>query len=137
MAARTPWPAWWPADGNGTLAIPPGPETRAAALAFNNMADEVQQLLLSLNESEATFRRLFEDAHDPVMLVQKGRIIACNLAALMQLGFHSRQELLNHTFADISPRFQPDGRFSSEKAAEIMVATEQVGHQRFDACAVQ
>jgi diguanylate cyclase (GGDEF)-like protein/PAS domain S-box-containing protein len=96
------------------------------------MADEVQQLLLSLNESEATFRRLFEDAHDPVMLVQKGRIIACNLAALMQLGFHSRQELLNHTFADISPRFQPDGRFSSEKAAEIMVATEQVGHQRFD-----
>jgi len=108
------------------------PETRAAALAFNNMADEVQQLLLSLNESEATFRRLFEDAHDPVMLVQKGRIIACNLAALMQLGFHSRQELLNHTFADISPRFQPDGRFSSEKAAEIMVATEQVGHQRFD-----
>ena len=108
------------------------PEARAAAHAFNNMAGEVQKLLLSLNESEATFRRLFEDAHDPVMLIKKGRIIACNLAALMQLGFSSRQELLNHTFPDISPRFQPDGRFSSEKAAEIMAATEQVGHQRFD-----
>ncbi|HPH12634.1 MAG TPA: EAL domain-containing protein [Burkholderiaceae bacterium] len=108
------------------------PETRAAAHAFNNMADELQKLLQSLNESEATFRRLFEDAHDPVMLIKKGRIIACNLAALMQLGFSSRQQLLNHTFQDISPRFQPDGRFSSEKAAEIMATTEQVGHQRFD-----
>ncbi|MFM2275495.1 MAG: hypothetical protein RL211_1367 [Pseudomonadota bacterium] len=108
------------------------PEARAVAIAFNSMADEVQQLLLSLNESEVTFRRLFEDAHDPVLLIQDGRIVACNLAALMQLGFHSRQELLNLTFAGISPRFQPDGRFSSEKAAEIMVTTENKGHQRFD-----
>ncbi len=108
------------------------PETRSAAHAFNRMADEVQQVVLSLNESEATFRRLFEDAHDPVLLIQKGRVIACNLAALMQLGFHSRQELLNQTMTDISPRFQPDGRFSSEKVAEIIAKTEKLGHQRFE-----
>ena len=46
------------------------PEFRAVASAFNAMGDELGRLLQSLQDSEAKSRALFENAHDPMLLVQ-------------------------------------------------------------------
>jgi len=86
----------------------------------------------ALRESEDAFRHLFEDSKDPILLIKEGRFIDCNAAALTQLGYHSRSELINYKPDEISPDYQPDGRSSEEKAAEMIAAALQVGYHRFE-----
>jgi len=70
-------------------------------------------------ESEETFRRLFEDTLDPVLIMQDRRFINCNQAALDLLGM-TREQLINLTPADISPEYQPNGQRSDEKSEELL-----------------
>ena len=85
-----------------------------------------------LKESEAVFRRLFEDANDPILLLKDGRFTDCNVAALRLLGYDSKPKFLDQSPSDISPVRQPDGRLSEEKAAEMIESALRVGCQRFE-----
>jgi PAS domain S-box-containing protein len=69
-----------------------------------------------LRESEEAFRRLFEDAKDPLLLLKDGVFIDCNTATLELLGYPSKEEFLGHGPDDISPPCQPDGQPSKRQA---------------------
>jgi len=87
----------------------------------------------ALRESEDAFRHLFEDFRDPVLVAgENGLFIDCNAAALTQLGYQSKSELINSSPADISPDRQPDGRSSKEKAAEMIATALHTGYHRFE-----
>ena len=47
------------------------------------------------------------------------KMIDCNEAALQQYGFESKQELFDN-FSTCSPKYQPDGRRSDEKAVMVL-----------------
>ena len=83
-------------------------------------------------ENEKTFRRLFEESTDPVLLLDSQRFIDCNAAAVAILGYLSKDDILNKTPWDLSPEYQPDGRQSSEKAQEVMEIAVQMGHHRLE-----
>ncbi|HCV12839.1 MAG TPA: hypothetical protein DGC76_03925 [Candidatus Accumulibacter sp.] len=85
-----------------------------------------------LRESEEAFRRLFEDAKDPLLLLKDGAFIDCNTATLELLGYPSKEEFLGHSPDDMSPPYQPDGQPSNDKAQAMMAAAKEFGYHRFE-----
>jgi len=83
-----------------------------------------------IKESEEKFRLLFEKSADGSLIIDGGRYIDCNEAALRIAGCTSKDQLLGLKPTDISPEFQPDGLPSSEKAARMIeLALEKGSHQ--------
>ena len=87
---------------------------------------------VALRESEERFRRLFEDSADAMLLIDDGRFVECNAAAVAMLRMQSRDELLNHHPADLSPAMQVDGTPSAEKAQTLMAKALELGSLRFE-----
>ena len=87
---------------------------------------------VALRESEERFRRLFEDSADAMLLIDDGRFVECNAAAVAMLRMQSRDELLNHHPADLSPAMQADGTPSAEKAQTLMAKALELGRLRFE-----
>jgi diguanylate cyclase (GGDEF)-like protein/PAS domain S-box-containing protein len=93
---------------------------------------ERKRIALNLQESEATFRKLFEDSSDPILLIDSsGVFVECNQAALDLLKMKREQFLLLPP-AGISPEFQPDGRRSAEAITEMTGLAYSKGLHRFD-----
>ncbi len=83
-------------------------------------------------ESEETFRKLFEDSSDAILLVDNSGVFAeCNQATLDLLKT-TREQFLNKTPASISPEFQLNGRKSDELAHEMIQSAYENGLCRFD-----
>lgn len=86
----------------------------------------------ALRQSEATFRRLFSESADPILLSDDtGVFVECNQAALDLLKM-TREQFLLLPLAQISPEFQPDGRRSAESAPEMIALAHTKGRHRFD-----
>ncbi len=85
-----------------------------------------------LRESESTFRKLFEDASDAILLIDgTGVFVECNQSALDLLKM-SREQFLFSPPVRISPEFQPDGRRSAEAAPAMIALAYSKGLHRFD-----
>ncbi|SIQ46389.1 two-component system, unclassified family, sensor histidine kinase and response regulator [Aromatoleum tolulyticum] len=81
---------------------------------------------------EARFHMLFEDARHAIVLVEDGRFVAANRAALDLLRLDNLDRLLGRTLADISPPLQPDGRSSTTLAEETSRRALADGGGRFE-----
>jgi len=97
-----------------------------------NVKSELQSALKKAEESELTFRKLFEDSADAILLIDKsGVFVECNQAALDLLKM-TREEFLFQPPVNISPEFQPNGRKSQEAALEMIELAYKNGLNRFD-----
>jgi PAS domain S-box-containing protein len=82
--------------------------------------------------SEMKFRAIFENACDAIFLIDKNGVYDdCNPAAVELFGCE-RSELLNKTPHFFSPRTQPDGRGTEEKAGELLSLALLGKPQRFE-----
>ncbi|MFZ4550705.1 MAG: response regulator [Aquabacterium sp.] len=95
-------------------------------------ATERVEALDKLAESEARFRRVFEDTYQPILLLEAGRYVAANRAALNALGATRTDELIGKSPTDISPDYQPDGMLSSEKASIMLNVAFEQGCNEFE-----
>lgn len=88
----------------------------------------------SLSESEERFRKLFNSAHDAFMTIHppKWNFTSGNPAMLKMFGIKDMNEYLKLTPADVSPKKQPDGRLSSEKAKESIETALKKGSNFFE-----
>jgi PAS domain S-box-containing protein len=82
--------------------------------------------------SEERFRILFEQSSDAHLLLGAGGLIDCNPACVAMFGCADKSEMLSLHPATMSPEFQPDGRLSREKKAEMDALAYQNGFHRFD-----
>ena len=82
--------------------------------------------------SEERFRKLFEDTRQPIMLIENGRFVAANRAALAMLRVERLDQFVGRTIEAISPARQPDGRPSSELAAQALAAAFEHGAHEFE-----
>ena len=85
-----------------------------------------------LKLSEEKFRLLFEKSHDPILIIDNYEFVECNEAAAKLLGLKSTKDIYKIHPSKISPKYQPDGRLSSEKANELMDLAYKNGYQRFE-----
>jgi len=75
---------------------------------------------------------LFDNSGDPILIIEHGRFVECNQAAIDMLGYANEDVLLQSHPSEISPEYQPDGRSSREKADEILANAADQPYQRFE-----
>ena len=85
-----------------------------------------------LQESEQRFRRLFEDSKEAITLVEDGRFVDANRAALDLMGMDTLDQLFGLRPLDISPEQQPDGQLSAEKEQEVIRVAFETGTNQFE-----
>lgn len=73
----------------------------------------------AVKASEYTFRRLFENSSDPILIMYDNKFIDCNKAAVELLNYDSKEGIIGKSPWDISPEKQPDGKVSKDKAFEM------------------
>ena len=101
-------------------------------LAIIRDITEFMKAVDTVRESEKTFRKLFEESADPILLLDESGFVDCNTATISLLGYSSKEDFLNKQPWELSPEKQPDGRYSSEKAVAMINKARQDGNNRFE-----
>ena len=92
-----------------------------------------RQTTAALAASEARFRQLFERSRDAVALLQNGRYVDCNAAALRLLGATRREQIVGQELTTFVPDYQPDGRRTAELFADSVAQAQRLGSWRCEA----
>lgn len=104
---------------------------RHAELAYE--VEERQTVELSLVQSEARFRALFERSPDPIWILRRGGVcIDANAAAMKVFGVDDLASLHRIKATDISPAFQADGQSTTVKAQVMLETALTNGVHRFE-----
>jgi PAS domain S-box-containing protein len=82
--------------------------------------------------SELALRLVFERSPDAILLLDDGRFIDCNQAAVDMLCAAGKDELLSLSPSDLSPTIQPDGSSSTTKAQQMIAVALERGSHRFE-----
>ncbi len=86
----------------------------------------------ALRASEQQYRTLFESASEGMCIIQGGRYLSVNQAALGMLGYDEATSVLNRRPCDLSPPVQPDGEDSATKEQRLLAQSMEHGTQRFE-----
>lgn len=86
----------------------------------------------ALKVEKENFKVLFEKVSDGNLIIQNGKFITANEAALKMLGLKTLSELLDTAPSQWSPSSQEDGRASDKKADELIQRCLDTGDQRFE-----
>lgn len=109
-----------------------GPDNKTKIFGIVQDITEIKKAEQAIKESETTFRKLYEESADPIMLMKDGRFISCNQATLKVLGLKNRSEIIDHTPMDISPEYQADGTDSHTAAMKYIETAQRDGYCRFE-----
>ena len=91
---------------------------------------EIREKTSEIQKQKETFEMLFEKSSDGIVIIDNGQFTQCNERAVELLMCHSKDEIINKKITHFSPKYQPDGRLSREKAmALIRTAIENKGYQ--------
>jgi PAS domain S-box-containing protein len=90
-----------------------------------------EQVEAALLAEETMFRSLFENANDGIFLQDSTGFVDCNKRGAQMYGL-TREELVGRSPASLCPERQPDGRLSSEVAAEKIEAALAAKPQYFE-----
>jgi len=85
-----------------------------------------------LEQSEAKYRSLFEDARDAIMLLDEDGFFDCNEMTLELFGFDSVEAFAEYTPGELSPETQPDGTDSQEAAQTHIETAKEEGEAFFE-----
>ncbi|MFN4289919.1 MAG: EAL domain-containing protein [Permianibacter sp.] len=92
---------------------------------------QLQQRQRQADDSEQRYRTLFDGTGDSIFLMRGEQFIDCNPATLRMFGC-SREQIIGQPPYRFSPKLQPDGRRSDEKAVEKISAAFNGTTQNFE-----
>lgn len=93
---------------------------------------ELEKATNKIKESEKKFRELYEKSGDAILIIKNGIFVDCNQATVNMLGYNTKEEFLNLHPSKLSPKQQPDGLDSNEKANKMMQLALDHGTHRFE-----
>jgi PAS domain S-box-containing protein len=82
-------------------------------------------------EADTWYQALFEGANDAIFIMVRDRLVECNQKSLEIFGFKNKKDIIGNTLWEFSPKQQPDGRDSREKASELLDSAYEGKPQRF------
>lgn len=88
--------------------------------------------LAMLKKSEERFRRTFQHSAQATAIIQQGRFVNANRAALDLLGYPEGRSFLGMTPEELSPPYQPDGEPSGPKSRRMVADVIAQGALRFE-----
>lgn len=86
----------------------------------------------SLGESRRRYKVLFDKSADAILLIEGNKYVDCNQAALDMMGYASKDAFCLAHPSTLSPRRQPDGQLSREKANHLIETAFKHGSHRFE-----
>lgn len=88
----------------------------------------------SLKENEERYRVIFEYSRDATVTLQYSsfKLFSANRAAYELFNLDEKTDIKMLSPDDLSPAMQPDGRYSSEKSAEMVRIAMEKGHHIFE-----
>ncbi|OAA90285.1 HD domain-containing phosphohydrolase [Clostridium ljungdahlii] len=101
-------------------------------LAISRNVTDERQNEMELKLSEATFRNLFENSSDAILIISDGNIVDCNLAMIKALGYDSKTFILGKNPLEFYPEKQPDGEITREKVIRMRKNTIENGKCKFE-----
>ncbi|MCX7833082.1 MAG: PAS domain S-box protein [Ignavibacteria bacterium] len=101
-------------------------------LAVFNDITERRKAEELLQESEETFRKLFEDSTDSILLLTSDGFQDCNKATLNIFKYKRKEEIIGKQPWQLSPEFQPDGISSEIKAKQMIEKAGNEGYNCFE-----
>ncbi len=107
-------------------------ESQPCVLGMGTDITQLKRTQQELVESELAFQRLFHESTEAILLLDGRNFIDCNNATVSLLGYSSREEFLNQSPWKLSPRKQPDGSYSYEKAKRMIREALEKGYNRFE-----
>ena len=92
----------------------------------------------ALEESESAFRRLFDEASNPIMLFdpESGEVIDCNQAVVRFLHFRHKHELIGYSPSRFIAPIRPDGTLALPIIQKNIEKALDQGSAFFDCCPV-
>lgn len=93
-------------------------EVAQLATAIDEMQTNIRNAHTDLIDNELKYRLLFETSNDAILLMRDGVIVDCNSKTL-QLFSATYADIVKHSFHDLSPEMQSDGKISSAGIAHI------------------
>ena len=94
--------------------------------------EKSKEYVKELEKEYDTFETLFEKSPDGVLIIENGKFVQCNEKIIEMLDYNSKDEVLNTHPSQLSPKFQPDGRESYEKADEMIHLAIDNGFHNFE-----
>ena len=92
----------------------------------------VDKKTLELKEQKDMLESLFQKSYDGTLLIEDGKFIKCNDSIVRLLGYENAEKLLNTHPSELSPKLQPDGRSSAQKANQMMKLCIENGSNNFE-----
>jgi diguanylate cyclase (GGDEF)-like protein/PAS domain S-box-containing protein len=93
---------------------------------------DYQIALQKLQEQKEAFETIYRKSSDGILLIEEGHIVDCNESIVRILRAGSKKRLFTAKMSDHTPEFQPDGRASREKAAEMLAICMEKGVHHFE-----
>ena len=85
----------------------------------------------SLPNEEELYKKVFDYANDAIFIMDFEKFVNCNNKAVEIFGCNDKKDLLCHNPFDFSPKLQPDGISSKEKALKYINYAAKGMPQRF------
>jgi PAS domain S-box-containing protein len=79
-----------------------------------------------------SYKILFQNSADGILIIKDGKFIDCNKVVIDMLKYKNKSEILNLHPSQMSPKIQPDGQHSLEKANKLIDLSIKNGPQRFE-----
>ena len=97
---------------------PESNETRTRSELIRRNSSHIKNPNAELQDSGVWYRAIFDNANDAIFLVDYDRFIDCNPKTLEIFGCTKEQIIGQRPYDHFSPRLQPDGQTSKEKALD-------------------
>ncbi len=75
---------------------------------------------------------IFDNSRDGITILINGIFIDCNSSVVTLLGYSSKEDILNLSPSQMSPKRQPDGNLSLDKSKQMMEIAIRDGYNNFN-----